>query len=123
MKPSPSTGERGAWAEDTALAFLIARGMRAVDRNYRCRHGEIDLIMRDGEDLVFAEVRYRSARALVSAAESVDAAKQRRLAASAEHFLQRHREHAVRGCRFDFVSVSGNDPRPRVDWIRDAFQA
>ena len=118
-----STTERGTWAESAALGFLTARGLSCVLRNYRCRHGEIDLIMRDGEQLVFTEVRYRRSRSLVSGAESVDMAKQRRLTASAEHFLQRHAEHASRGCRFDVVSVSGDDPQPRLDWIRDAFEA
>jgi len=118
-----STSERGAWAESAALDFLRARGLNSVSRNYRCRHGEIDLIMRDGDQLVFTEVRYRRSRSLVSAAESVDKAKQRRLMASAEHFLQRHTEHASRRCRFDVVSVSGDDPAPRLDWIRDAFEA
>ena len=118
-----STSERGAWAERAALDFLTARGLHNVSRNYRCRHGEVDLIMRDGDQLVFTEVRYRRSHSLVSAAESVDEAKQRRLMASAEHFLQRHAEHASRRCRFDVVSVSGDDPEPRLDWIRDAFEA
>jgi len=106
-----------------ALAFLMEQGLRKVARNYRCRHGEIDLILDDGDTLVFVEVRFRATGALVSAAESVTQAKQRRLLASAEHFLQRRAESEQRDCRFDVVAISGNAPRPTVRWLRDAIQA
>jgi len=116
------TAARGAWAEDAALAFLAGKGLALVERNYRCRRGEIDLVLRDGAVLVFVEVRYRRRGALVGGGESVDGPKQRRLLASAEHFLLHHRAHAGRACRFDVVAVSGEDPAPRVEWIRDAFR-
>lgn len=106
-----------------ALAFLVNQGLREVARNYRCRHGEIDLILNDGETLVFAEVRYRAAGALVSATESISHIKQRRLLASAEHYLQRQDEADQRECRFDVLAVSGNGSSPAVHWLRDAFQA
>ena len=118
-----STGETGAWAEDTALAFLLEQGLCMVTRNYRCRYGEIDLILDHGDTLVFAEVRYRAAGALVSATESITSAKQRRLLASAEYYLQRHGEHERRDCRFDVVALSGDRPSPVVHWLRDAIQA
>jgi putative endonuclease len=106
-----------------ALAHLTGEGLHLIMRNYRCRHGEIDLIMSHGERLVLVEVRYRRTGGLVNGAQSVDAAKQRRLLAAAEHYLQRNRKHAERGCRFDVVSVSGGASAPVVDWITDAFQA
>jgi putative endonuclease len=118
-----ATRARGDWAEDRALDFLLARGLRPVARNYRCRHGEIDLVMRDGAVLVFAEVRYRRASAWVGGAESVGESKRRRLLASAAHYLQRLRGEVDPACRFDVVSVSGDDPTPVIDWIRDAFEA
>ena len=118
-----NSSERGAWAEDMALAFMVKQGLREVARNYRCRHGEIDLILDDDETLVFAEVRYRTAGALVSATESISHAKQRRLLASAEHYLQRRGESELRECRFDVLAVSGNGSNPAVHWLRDAFQA
>jgi len=113
----------GARAESAAHDFLLAQGLRPVTRNYRCPHGEIDLVMCDGEELVFVEVRLRRGGAWVSGVESVDGRKRRRLLASAEHFLQRHREHAGRGCRFDVVGVDGADAAPGFDWVRDAFGA
>ena len=118
-----SSSERGAWAEDMALAFMIKQGLREVARNYRCRHGEIDLILNDADTLVFAEVRYRAVGALVSATQSISHAKQRRLLASAEHYLQRRDESNTRECRFDVLAVSGNAPNPTVQWLRDAFEA
>lgn len=114
---------RGAWAEDMALAFVVKQGLREVKRNYRCRYGEIDLILDHANTLVFAEVRYRAAGALVSATESISSAKQRRLLASAEHYLQRRGENDQRDCRFDVLAVSGRAPNPDVLWLRDAFQA
>ena len=121
--PRTSSNDRGAWAEDMALAFLVEQGLREVARNYRCRHGEIDLILDDGDTLVFVEVRFRASGALVSAAQSITHAKQRRLLASAEHFLQRRADSEQRECRFDVVAISGNAPRPAVRWLRDAIQA
>ncbi len=118
---SAPSGARGARAEAAAHDFLVTRGLSPVTRNYRCPHGEIDLVMRDGEELVFVEVRLRGSGAWVSGVESVDAAKRRRLRLSAEHFLQRHREHAARGCRFDVVGVTGSDAAPDFDWVQDAF--
>ena len=106
-----------------ALAFALKQGLIVVTRNYRCRYGEIDLILNDRDTLVFAEVRYRAAGALVSPAESINAAKQRRLLASAEHYLQRRGDSDQCQCRFDVLAVSGSDPSPTVHWLRDAFQA
>ena len=119
---SPAGGTRardGALAEDLALDHLRGRGLTLVARNHRCRQGEIDLVMRDGDVLVFVEVRLRAAGALVGAAESIDAHKQRRVIAAARHFL------AGRGdppCRFDCVVLDRPDAQA-VRWIRNAFEA
>ena len=71
--------------------------------------------------LAFVEVRYRRQGAMVGAAESIDARKQRKLRTTASHFLATHREHAERVCRFDVVSVSGSEQAPQVDWLEGAF--
>jgi len=123
MAADTRSGARGARAEAAAHDFLVARGLSPVARNYRCPHGEIDLVMLDGAELVFVEVRLRRGASWVSGVESVDAAKRRRLLASAEHFLQRHREHSGRGCRFDVVGVGGSAATPDFDWVQDAFGA
>ena len=110
----------GAEAEDLACAWLQARGLRLRERNYRSRRGEIDLIMQDGEQLVFVEVRYRRSSRYGSAAETVTAAKQTRLISAASQYLQ-HQSGAL-ACRFDVLALSGLEGE-QVDWIRDAFQA
>ena len=82
-------GVAGARAEALAAAFLVARGLVIVERNFRCRRGEIDLIARDGETLVFVEVRLRSRRDFGGAAASITAAKRARIAAAASFYLGR----------------------------------
>lgn len=112
---------RGRAAEDTALRFLEARGLVLLSRNYRCRMGELDLVMRDGGSLVFVEVRARGQAAFGGAAASVGRAKQRRLAAAARHFLMTHPRAAELPARFDVVAISGSDGENPPHWIRAAF--
>jgi putative endonuclease len=113
--------DRGRAAEDAALSFLVARGFILLRRNYRCRLGEIDLVMHDGPSLVFVEVRARDSDAFGGAAASVGRAKQRRLAAAARHFLMTHPQEARRPARFDVVAISGRDGENSPQWIRAAF--
>jgi putative endonuclease len=108
---------RGDEAEAQALAFLQRHGLVLIHRNYRCRFGEIDLIMRDGDTLVFTEVRQRTRADFGGAAESITARKRERLAATARHYLGR--AGAMPACRFDALLIDGGDVR----WIRDAFYA
>jgi len=114
-------GERGKAAETQACRFLINRGLALVDRNYRCRHGEIDLIMRDGRCVVFVEVRYRGKRRFAGGAETIDHRKQSKLTATAMHYLQSHPGMAARPARFDVVAIDSGLGEERVAWIRDAF--
>lgn len=108
---------RGAAAEDLAARFLEGEGLLIVERNYRCRLGEIDLVARSGAVLVFVEVRARKSEAFGGAAGSITAAKRRRLVAAARHYLAAHRRD--RACRFDVVLVRGTDQR--IEWLTDAF--
>jgi putative endonuclease len=110
------TQQLGRAAEQQAAAHLGRAGLQLLTRNYRCRGGEIDLVMRDGAALVFVEVRYRSRTGFGTAAESVDARKRRRLIRAAEHYLQAHRARGP--CRFDVVGI---DAAGRIEWLRDAF--
>jgi putative endonuclease len=118
-----STRATGSHWEDAALAFLTRHGMKSVARNFNCRYGEIDLILRDRGTLVFAEVRYRDAAQHGGAAPSVGAAKQARLVKAASLYLQAHPELACLPCRFDVVGCSGSPAIPHFDWIRSAFEA
>jgi putative endonuclease len=110
--------EAGRAAEALAAAHLERQGLEIVARNYRCRMGEVDLIASDGGTLVFVEVRLRTHRAFGGAAGSIDAAKQRRIAIAARHFLSRQR--AAPPCRFDAVLLTRLD-EAAIEWIRGAF--
>lgn len=114
--------ELGRLAEDRALDHLRGHGLELVTRNYRCRRGEVDLIMYDDTVLVFVEVRYRRGEAFGGAAESVDWRKQTRLRATAEHYLAARAGHPVPPCRFDVVALTGPAHRPRLSWIKGAFE-
>lgn len=106
----------GARAEELCAGLLRAAGLRLVERNWRCRHGEIDLIAEERGTVVFAEVRMRSGAGFGGAAESLTAAKRARLLAAARLYLSRRPDAA---CRFDVFLIDGETAR--VQWIRDAF--
>jgi putative endonuclease len=111
--------EAGLEAEDAALRYLVQRGLKLVLRNYRCRIGEIDLVMLDRNTLTLIEVRYRSSLRYGGAAASVTKHKQKRIIAAAKLLLVSHSELRRFPVRFDVVaidSLGGN-----VEWIRDAF--
>lgn len=106
----------GARQEQAARRHLEGQGLRFVAANFRCRRGELDLVMRDGDTLVFVEVRYRASDRFGGAAASVDRRKQTRLLAAAGYYLSRHPTDLP--CRFDVVAI---DARGQVQWIRHAF--
>ena len=113
----------GNQVERFAESFLREHGLRTIARNYRCRRGEIDLIMMDGSCLVFVEVRFRSANRLSSARSTVDARKQRKIVRTAAMYLSSNRAYANYIMRFDVVGVDRNrNGGERVQWIRDAFR-
>ena len=109
--------QEGDAAEDRALRYLEAQGMCVVQRNFRCKGGEIDLIMQAGRTLVFVEVRKRAGDAYGGAAASVTPRKQARILIAAQVFLQRYREPPP--CRIDVVAVDGTQLR----WLHNAIEA
>ena len=112
---------RGAAVEALAREYLVAAGLTEVTANAGFRAGELDLVMRDDETLVFVEVRYRRSDAYGGGAASVDGRKQRKLIIAAQLFLGAHPTLSALPCRFDVVEASGDPPRLR--WIRDAFRS
>lgn len=106
--------------EREALKRLQAAGLELLDRNYQCRMGELDLVLRDGDSVAFVEVRFRRRNDFGSGAESVSVSKRRRLIAAAQHYLQRHPGLADLPCRFDVVAI-GPGATPQIEWIRNAF--
>src|SRR5512134_897629 len=107
----------GQTAETRAAAFLQSHGLKLVARNWRCRFGEIDLVMQDGATLVFVEVRLRSRGDFGGAAASVTPAKQKRLLAAARQYLAALK--TMPPCRFDVVALTASDA---PEWIRNAFK-
>lgn len=117
------TRTTGRAAEKLALAHLRRQGLTPVDRNYRTRRGEIDLVMLDGSCLVFVEVRYRARTGFASAVETVDRHKRSKLAAAAAKFLATHTAYRYHTCRFDVVGIDADSKgATRIDWRRDAFR-
>lgn len=108
----------GACAEQLAARFLQQQGLKLLQQNYRCRHGEIDLILQDGDTLVFAEVRLRRRSDFGGAAASIDTRKQMKLVHTAQHYLATLAR--IPPCRFDAVLLDTlNNPHP--EWVRNAF--
>ena len=121
---TPAPGAVGRRWERVAGEFLTRRGLTVIERGYRCRLGELDLVCREGAVLVVVEVKARSSGALVSGRDSIGHAKRRRLVPAARHYLMRHPIWQGRPLRFDVVAVSGIDtPEPELEWIRHAFDA
>ncbi len=113
-----SKRDAGDVAERAAEKYLLSHGLKLVTRNYRTRFGEIDLIMQDGEVLVFIEVRMRKNNDFGGAAASIGAAKQRRIIAAAQQYIATMKYPPP--CRFDAVLLSeGNSGA--ADWVKDAF--
>ncbi|MFW6094510.1 MAG: YraN family protein [Pseudomonadota bacterium] len=111
---------RGRWAEEVTAKYLERQGLALLERNFRCRLGELDLVMAEGETLVFVEVRYRRGVAYGTALETIGARKQNKLLAAARVYLAA-RGRADARCRFDVVSVTKRNYQPSFHWLRDAF--
>jgi putative endonuclease len=122
--PLQNTKQQGDAAESRALAWLLARGLRLEERNYRVargphvRGGEIDLVMRDADGtLVFVEVRQRRGSGHGGAAASVGGVKRQRLLHAAQHYLLRYASPPP--CRFDVLALDGDG----IEWLQAAFDA
>lgn len=123
MKVSPQKATQkqieGNKAEARAEAFLLARGFSLLERNFLCKVGEIDLLMRDGNCLVFVEVRFRKNANFGSALETVNHSKQKKLIAAAQFYLSRNPLPAGATVRFDVIGITGDD----IQWVVNAFHA
>jgi len=109
---------KGSDAEQAAASFLQNHALVLVTQNYRCRFGEIDLIMRDKTTLVFIEVRMRTNDFFGGAAASITPSKQVKLLRAARHYLSGLNTEPA--CRFDAVLLSGNNGQ-NIEWIKNAF--
>lgn len=107
----------GRTAEDIAVAFLEARGVKVVARNFRCRMGELDVVGREADTLIIVEVRMRASNRFGGAAASVDFRKQAKLQRAAALLLQRRKDLAGLRVRFDVVAITPTG----IEWIKHAF--
>lgn len=108
--------QSGREGEDAALAYLQAQGLALAERNFRTKAGEIDLIMQDGETLVFVEVRKRAGKGFGGAAASITPAKRQRLFNTAQFYLQQ-RQQSLPPCRFDVVAIDGE----QFSWLKNVI--
>jgi putative endonuclease len=114
---TPPSNKIGADAESRAEQYLHSKGLKTIEKNYLCKVGEIDLIMKDEDSLIFVEVRFRKNNHFGSAAESVDYKKQTKIRKSAEHYLIYNRAYSRYAKRFDVVAITGSE----LSWLQGAF--
>lgn len=107
--------------EIEAKHFLCRQGMKCITQNYHCKLGEIDLIMRQGNVIIFVEVKYRRNTVYGSSQEMVSSAKQRKLVKTAWHFLQAHPKLQHCDYRFDIIAIDQTAQEP-LTWIHNAFE-
>lgn len=113
----------GAHFEQRACEALQAAGLKLIERNFHTRYGEIDLVMRHGDTIVFVEVKYRVRPTQGDASASVTPTKQTKLIAAAQLWLMANPKLANAPCRFDVVAYDGPTNLAAMSWHRAAFDA
>lgn len=119
MKQRQNTRQIGAAFEDLAVKYLISQGYQMVERNFRCRLGEIDIIATDGEYICFIEVKYRWNQSVGAAVDAVNAIKQRKIVRVANYYLMKHGKSEWTPCRFDVAAIDGD----QITLYKNAFEA
>lgn len=122
----PKNQTPGRQAEAAAKVFLLTKGLKAVEENYHCRQGEIDLIMYDGDQLVFVEVKYRTNNRHGSGFDAVTYQKRQKIIYAARHYLHRHSLSETCSSRFDIISMSPKNTLHAIapytiHWLKNAF--
>ena len=121
MTPPAGHLVHGASAEAEAARYLVDQGLELLTTNFRCRFGELDLVMRDGKVLVVVEVRSRRRTNVTTPEATVGRQKQRRLIGATRYLLVRYRQFADWPVRFDVVAITGELEKPEIRWFRSAF--
>ena len=115
---------KGLRFEDQARDYLLAHGLLLLESNYRCRCGEIDLIMQEGETVCFIEVKYRKSLNFGGAADSIPLSKQRKIIKTTLFYLAAHKRLATQALRFDALLIQRQaDGYNHINWIKNAFYA
>ena len=108
----------GQLAEQRAFDYLTKQGLVCLAKNYHCRMGEIDLIFKDGDEIIFVEVKHRKNNVFGTGLESITASKQAKIIKTAAYFLSQHKMYQSYSCRFDAVCIDSNG---NADWVKAAF--
>jgi len=111
----------GNQAEALAKQFLLAKGLKFIQAQFNTPMGEVDLIMKDKAELVFVEVRYRENNAFGEGYETITHTKKQRIIRTAGYFYQIYPWADAHSCRFDVISITGNQLNPKITWIPNAF--
>ena len=113
----PNSITTGQLAEQRAEDYLIGQGLKLIARNFRCRRGEVDLIMLENDTYVFVEVRFRKSSRFGSALDTVTYTKQNKIRIAAEFYLQQNKLSECVPVRFDVIGMTQND----IQWVKAAF--
>ncbi|NOQ77221.1 MAG: YraN family protein [Methylococcaceae bacterium] len=114
----PSHLIRGEKSEQQACQYLLKQGLHLIEKNFRCKYGELDLIMRDAQALIIVEVRFRKSNQFGGAIESISRKKQSRIIATTQYYLSTHKIDSP--VRFDVIAMSNDTD---INWIKNAFQS
>ena len=117
-----NTRIRGQKAENIANEFLQKHKLCLLEKNFYSRYGEIDLIMKDHQDLVFIEVRHRIKQSFMNPIESIDYKKQQKIIATSQYFLLNNPKLEHYNIRYDVVIVNHHLDKPEIQWLKNAFQ-
>ncbi len=115
--------KKGQCAEDIALEYLQQQGLTPLERNFSCKLGEIDLIMRDHEFLIFIEVRYRKNTQFGHPLETINISKQHKIIKTSHYFLATHPKLSYLPCRIDAIAIHSEHNNDSIEWIKNAIQA
>ena len=116
--------KKGEYAETIALKYLQTQGLTKLQQNFSCKCGEIDLIMRDNEFIVFVEVRYRKQTQFGHPLETIDYKKQQKIIKTIQYFLMKQPEYSQYPCRIDAVAINSQTQsgQEQIQWIKNAIQ-
>ena len=120
-KPSSPSQLKGLHYEKLALKYLKKQGLKFLHKNHHCRLGEIDIIMRDHESIVFIEVRYRENSIFGNGLDTVTKSKQQKLIKTAQHYLIQAGLYEKVAARFDVISICQREGKPELIWVKNAF--
>jgi putative endonuclease len=122
-KPMSLSQIKGLYYEKLALKYLKKQGLKFLENNFHSRLGEIDLVMRDKDSIVFIEVRFRENTAFGDGLDTVNKRKQHKLIKTAQLYLIHKGLYEKVPARFDVISISGGKLKPELSWVKNAFQA